>query len=144
MNRIDKTLNMMYIGTLFTAALLFFLFQIVLKIETSPLADVPGFLNIQYGVEVVVDLLTIGFIYLGLKFMSLPKVKNDIAATPDRYVHWAIIRCAMLSSVVQLGILAHYILGCPSTLACTLLGLLSLFFVWPTAARRQRETNVDN
>lgn len=114
-------------------------FEFAAPLTEAPLSGINNFENIKYLCEVVTDLMAIGFVYLALRLMAMPKVKHSISTDPSTYGRWAWMRWAMLAAVILLGTGVHYMFLSHSTIGCPIIGCLSLLFVWPTKARRERE-----
>lgn len=133
---------MAYIVVLLIAITTYAYFEFIEPLTVAPLAGMTAFEDIKYGSEVVTDLLAISFVYLALRLMAMPKVRQRLAQDPSCYARWAWLRWAMLSLVILLGIGVHYLFLSPSTVGCPIIGCLSLLFVWPTRARRERECAV--
>ena len=143
MSKLDKQLSILFIMTLLVALGTYVYFEFVSPLSVAPLADIDNFQDIKYACEVVADLLAVGFVYLALRLMVLPKVKKSLSSDPTRYAFWTRLRWAMLAIVIFLGMAVHYLFLSPSTIGCPIIGAISLIFVWPTVNRRHSETNVN-
>lgn len=133
MKRIDYILMFYIVSTLLTALVLYFLLP-RFSFDTTLVSD-----NALYVAEVILDLMTIVFCYTVPKMMMFDIVKKSIRDNEDNYMKWALLRCSMLNLVVILPIVFHFVLGCPSVIWCSLVGLVMMMFVWPSRDRRESE-----
>lgn len=142
MNTIDRKLQALYLFTLIAGVGVFVYFEFLSGMNLEFKASQPD--SMKYGAEIVTDLLTIAMVYLSTRLMRMPKVMKSIASDSTLYVYWAYLRWAMLALVIFLGLAVRYVLFSPSTLGCPIVGTLAMFFVWPTAVRREGEIQTAN
>ncbi len=94
----------------------------------------------EYYCALVMELLTIVLIPLALRLFRLSWVERSIKADPSRRLPvWRYVRMAMLSVPMMANVLLYYQFVHPSFGYMAIIGLLSLSFVYPSAARCQSE-----
>lgn len=142
MLNLDKKLTLLYLGSILIAVGIYIVCQFVCPIHEAPLSAMDGFKDVKYMAEVLTCLLAVGFCYLSTRLITLRKVQKEIATNPNKYAKWAILRWLMLAIVIFSGIGVHYLFLSPSTIGCPIIGVLFMFFVWPTKVRREHETQM--
>lgn len=135
---LDRLLSALYVATLFVAA--YALMMYVMYVQHPLLAPTTEWTSWQYASEVACVLLTLGFIYLALRLMSLPWVQKRLHADASCYGTWALLRWGLLTCVIWGNELIHALFGNTTTLYGSVIGAFALLFVWPTAGRRVRES----
>lgn len=134
-----NSLRILYIVPLGMAILAYLAFNFILPEYVGPLAGDEAYANVQYAAEVVTILLTIIFVYLSTRLMTLPKVQKSIAGDETKYLRWAQLRWLMLTVLLLLGLSVYFLFKSSSVAWTPVLVVLSFFFVWPTKQRREDE-----
>lgn len=100
--------------------------------------------QMEYYCVLVMELLTLVLIPLSLRLFRLPCVVRSIRANPSkRLAPWRYARMAMLSVPMMVNVALYYQFVLPSFGYMAIIGMLSQFFVYPSAARCQAEENME-
>lgn len=88
-----------------------------------------------YTLESLSILISLVSFWLALRMLSNRSMAKWLVKNSSSYLSIALLRGGLLNLIILLGLMTHYIMGCPTTHWLCVLGLLGLLFVWPTKGR---------
>ena len=126
---IIKTLRIIYVCELLTAAL------IALVFETSLL--IPGTLagdeELAYWLSIIGVALTIILLPLSLRLFKFERVKRAVAKSEHHYLRWSVVRLGCLALPLLYNLVCYYLLGCEPTYGyLALMIVVAYIFIWPS------------
>lgn len=99
--------------------------------------------NLTYMIESGVLLFSLFAFWLSLRMLSNKSMVIWIARhTASSYLSLALIRSALMHTVIMLGLVTRLVLHCPTTHWLCVLGIIGLLFIIPTKRRIIEESQL--
>lgn len=132
LQKTHKTLNQLFWISMFYYPV--FIAQYYLRgyNEREPLHDYDTF---TYSVETLSILVSMFCFWMALRMMNNRRMLTWFVKNSSSYISVALIRQALIHTIVILGIVTHFFLGCPTTHWLCALGIIGFLFVLPTKGR---------
>lgn len=115
---------------------------IVLIYETGllPVGELVYDSTTNYVMEIVSVGQTLIGIPLGLKFMHLKQIQQNLKAKPERYLSYGILRMLCIQTPMIINVVFYYMMGFDATQGyLALICLIAMFFVWPSRGKMEYE-----
>lgn len=107
--------------------------------EIAPVRDYDTFTYIAESISILVSLV---FFWLALRMLSHRAMLTWFVRNGSSYVSLVLLRQALLHSIIILGLLTHFLMGCPTTHWLSVLGVIGLLFILPTKRRIMEESRL--
>lgn len=138
MNKVKNILLVVYLFFLFTAGSVyvsaeFFDADMAVLVATES--------KINYIVQMVMILLTLGQIPLALRLLKTENIHRELVREPMMLLKWGIVRIMLLGAPLVINTLLYYFFGFePAFGYLAVITLLSMVFILPTTNRCVAET----
>ena len=137
MKETQKRLMIQFVGIVVLVLAIVILFETDVWLSGNLAGDV----QTEFIFTTVMELLTLGCAFLGLRLFKFEKVKNDLVSRKASALKkWGTIRLYLLGAPLLFDTLLYYTYMKPTFGYLAIILVLCLPFVWPSMSRCMAET----
>lgn len=137
MKETQKRLMIQFVGIVVLVLAIVILFETDVWLSGNLAGDV----QTEFIFTTVMELLTLGCAFLGLRLFKFEKVKNDLVSRKASALKkWGTIRLSLLGAPLLFDTLLYYTYMKPTFGYLAIILVLCLPFVWPSMSRCMAET----